>query len=338
MTFSFKQTLTALAVITSSLALTAPVMAKDFDVQKLKRIERDMQIMGNILKTSLNENNDRRTQSRIEGIYLAGQGFLYNIQPRGGYQFNFKEFYPQVMPVAPKDPKDPKAPKAPKAPVNPIVISEVSPESIEMFEMNIIESVEAAIELAEVSVDFISDSDWSHASSKARAEQRHIHKELRTEQRNLERQARVLEQKVRNIERRIRDAEFEEDIQQGEQDKKKLADLKKEMEMVTKEMSAVAHKIQEKAEVIRKRAHEFKEKQLKKQKQKLAQTEQLISQTVCDFGGGLRSLPNNEHITFNVEGNNDNQIYVFSKKDILSCNDGKINATQLLDKATKYAI
>jgi hypothetical protein len=316
-----KLKLTALTL--SILLVGTSLQAETIEKNKLERIQRDMNIMTKILETSLEQGRDANV--RIEGFYLANQGMVFNINANNRFNFdlNDRSFVPRA-PVIP-----------------PIVFPEnarafISEEELEEIEEQAMAAAESAMEMAEVSIDFISDSDWSQYTNQERSEQKVIQKSMRDETRALERQARQLERDVREIERKLRDAQFEDELKDAKETEK-VKSLKQEMSKLTDALTKVATKIQQKSEVLRKKAEEIRNKELDKQKKALAETETVISQTVCDFGSGLRSLPDNQHISFNIEGKVDH-LYIFTKQNIMQCANGKINATKMLDNAIKYTL
>ena len=315
-----------LAVLSlSALLVGTSLQAATIEQSTLDRIQRDMNIMTKILETSLEQGRERNV--RIEGFYLAKQGMVFNVDPSHRFHFDMND--------------SSFAPFIPKAPIAPVVINGdarkyLSEQEIEEIEEEAMAAAESAMEMAEISIDFISDSDWSQYTNKERTEQRIIQKAMRDETRALEREARQLERDVREIERKLRDAEFEGELQDAKESEK-VKSLKKEMNKLTDALTKVASKIQEKSEVLRTKAEAIRNKELEKQKKALAETEKVISQTVCDFGPGLRSLPNDQHISFNIEGKVD-RLYIFTKQNIMQCGDGKINAAKMLENAIKYSL
>jgi len=316
-----KLKLTALTL--SVLLVGTSLQAATIEKNKLERIQRDMNIMTKILETSLEQGRDGNV--RIERFYLANQGMVFNINPSNRFHFDLNDRgFVSRAPV-----------------IQPIVFPEnarafISEEELEEIEEQAMAAAESAMEMAEVSIDFISDSDWSQYTNQERSEQKVIQKSMRDETRALERQARQLERDVREIERKLRDAQFEDELKDAKETEK-VKSLKQEMSKLTDALTKVATKIQKKSEVLRKKAEEIRNKELDKQKKALAETETVISQTVCDFGSGLRSLPDNQHISFNIEGKVD-RLYIFTKQNIMQCGDGKINAAKMLDNAIKYTL
>lgn len=320
---SLHKKLKVTALTLGVLLVGTSLQAATIEQNKLDKIQRDMSIMTKILEASLEQ--DRDDNVRIEGIYLANQGMVFNINPNNRFHFdsNIRSFTSH------------------SSVIQPIVFPDnaramFSEGELEEIERQAIAEAESAMEMAEASLDFISDSDWSQYSTQERTEQRLIQKTLRDENRALEREARKLEREVREIERKLRDVEFQDELQDAKEPEK-VQLLKQEMKSLTDALTKVAAKIQKKSEVLRKKAEGIRNKELEKQKKALAEIEKVISQTVCDFGSGLRSLPSKQHISFNIEGKFD-RLYIFTKENITECGNGKVNATKMLDNAIKYTL
>lgn len=313
----------SLSLITCfSLLASSSSFAADLDERKLNRIERDLKIMNNILKTSLTEQTKSRPS--IDSVYLAEQGMLFTIQERNGFHFQMHSL-----------PELPELPELPPLPPRAQISVEFTEEEIDRIEEAAMIAAESAMEMAEISLDYMSDVDWSSVSSSERSAFKAQQSQLKAEKRQLEGEARKLEREVRTIERKLRDSRFEEQIEQAEKDSKKTAALKSQMDKLTDSLSAVADKLKANSSKLQKKAEEIKQEQEKKIKARLALTEKVISESVCDFGSGLRSLEKGQHMTFRIEGKT-NRLYVFDKEDIMKCGDGKLTAAKLLQQATKY--
>ena len=287
-------------VLLTSVALmfSANTFAAELSEKRLNGLKRDIKVMTNIIKTTLEESVGRKV-GQLNGIYMANQGMLFNISAKHQFSYYFTDHF---------------APMPPKAPL-PTKVN-ITAENMEEIEESTMQIVEAAMEMAEHQLDVYSDIDWSHYSRNDRDEYKKQQKALRGQHRELERQARGLERDVRDIERKIRDAEFEQELQDGEKNKAKIASLENDLKDLTNSLSGVIAKIQKKADDLRRKTEEARKKQTEKQTKQLKAMEQAISQTVCDFGAGLRSLPKDEHISFNIEGRQ-NRIYVFDQKSII---------------------
>lgn len=306
----------------AGLLTVGSVSAGTLEQSKLDRVERDLKIMNNILRTSLSE----QTQSRpvIDSVYLANQGMLFTIQDRNGFHFNMREL-----------PRLPELPPLPPIPSVGHISVELTEEQIERIEQDAMVAAASAMEMAEVSLDYISDVDWSSVSSSERSAFKAQQSQMRAEKRQLENEARKLEREVRDVERKLRDSRFEEQLENAEHDSKKTAKLKEKMDKLTTSLTKVAEKLKANSLKLQKKAQEVKIEQEKKIQARLQLTEKVISESVCDFGPGLRSLQQDQHLTFRIEGH-PNRLYVFDKESVMKCGDGKFTAQKLLENATKY--
>ena len=61
-----------------------------------------------------------------------------------------------------------------------------------------------------------------------------------------------------------------------------------------------------------------------------------VGTVACDYGGTLRSLPDDEHLTFRLRRGRDSAFYVFRKEDLVACRRESIAAPELLSRASIY--
>ncbi len=160
--------------------------------------------------------------------------------------------------------------------------------------------------------------------------------------RELAEKERDINYEIRTLEREKRDVDFErrhsesEDVSQLENRKKTLLaqidGLIKQKDQLEKEQQSIRVKLKEDKALHREKAEQKKLKVLNKLRQSIAMT-------LCDYGAGLRSLPNNEKVNFIISAGSKNQpgiVYVFSKKDIKSCLVGDIDSKKLLASSINY--
>lgn len=318
--------ITSLLCMVIAGTLSFEASAVQLDDKKLKSVKRDLKIMTNIVRSTVFE-GERQRSSQVNGTYIANQGLLFTIGSGHGYSFYFN---------------DHSIPMPPVAPVAPVVVGEngysfYTEDNVAVIRESTMAAVEAAMEMAEIQMDVISDLDWSHYTRSDRNDYKMHQAELKKEKRALEQQARKLEREVRDIERELRDAEFNEDVLDAKKDKEAQSAMEAKLKNSSDKLKSVVAEIQQKAKKLQAKAKAVKEKREKEQKQKLLKVEMAIANAVCDFGGGLRSLGDKEHISFNLRGKSD-RIYVFNKKNIDACADGDIDANQLLEKAVSYSL
>ena len=61
-----------------------------------------------------------------------------------------------------------------------------------------------------------------------------------------------------------------------------------------------------------------------------------VGAVACDYGGTLKSLPDDEHLTFRLRRGRDSAFYVFRKEDLVACRRESIAAPELLSRASIY--
>lgn len=105
----------------------------------------------------------------------------------------------------------------------------------------------------------------------------------------------------------------------------------------------VAEKIAASSIQIADRVKKLVEESNQKYAERLAPFINTFLDTVCEYGGNLRSLPANEHLTVVFRNADRSQeeprdlIYVFTKSDLLACRDGKLSSRDLREKAKHYS-
>lgn len=288
----------------------------------LKDLNKDLEIMSTILKTSLKQST-REVDVRVRNVkstYLSGQGAVFSVSTSGhsmkvGEMFN--GFHIEL----------PDLPELPEVPDVSEVITHSDGDSI-------------VIDIGE-DFEFIAAEAMEQAREGLRVAREKI-RELRFEERDLN-------YEQRDLVRRKRDIEFESKRADDER-KKELADELKEIDA---ELAKLDGERKEVKKYVIKLESERKEKvkeQLAQRKasrtQFLAAFEEALADTLCSYGAGLKAMSNDEKVNVILERfgeektkrNNANQdrIYVFNKSDIKSCVADKINADKLLEKAKVY--
>lgn len=310
MTFSFKKTLLALAL--GSLAIS-PLQAKNNETN-IKEVRNEAGIMLNILQATLKQQrSDKNIRFRADAVfYLANQGVVFEIDSgrHGGNFFGF-DLNGLINSI-------PKAPVAPNTKGGRI-------------EINIDEN-----EIERMVMDFVEHGD-RHDDG------------LSDKMRELSDEQRQLGWEKREYDRTRRDLEFEKrnaDENRRKNIEKRIAELNKEvikLESKSQELEKVRN------DLANERNQDMAKRQAAKQqiyKESLALFEDTIGDMLCRYGAGLRSLSDNENVTFLlsdfVEADNDSvigshdKVYVFKHKDIQACVTGKSNKDKLLSAAITY--
>jgi len=311
MTLSIKKTLMAFAF--SSLVIS-PLHAKSNETN-IKEVRNEVGIMLNILQASLKQQrSNKKIRFRAESVfYLANQGVVFQIDSgrHGGNFFGFD--LGGLISQIPKPPKPPKDPKSNR------------------FEINIDEN-----EIERMVMDFVEHGD-------------HYDDELSDKMRNLSEEQRELGWLKRELERSRRDLEFEKrnaDSTRRQEIDNRLSEFNKE---VAKLAAKTAGLEKFRNELESERNQEMANRQAVKKKlysESLALFEDTIGDMLCSYGAGLRSLSNDENITFllsdfveadddSVIGSHD-KVYVFKHKDVKACVTGKSDKNKLLTAANTY--
>jgi hypothetical protein len=317
MTLSIKKTLMALAF--SSLAIS-PLQAKS-DQTNIKEVRNEVGIMLNILQASLKQQtSNKNIRFRAEAVfYLADQGVVFQIDSgrHGGVRHGGNFFGLDLgslnglinsLPVAPNPPNS-------------------NSRNVEFIDEN---------EIEKMVMDFVEHGE-------------HYDDELSDKMRDLTGEQRELSWEKREYERSRRDLEFEKrnaDADRRKNIDNRLAELNKE---VAKLEAKTAGLEKFRNELEAERNQEMAKRQAAKKKlynESLALFEDTIGDMLCSYGAGLRSLSDDENITFllsdfvdadkdSVIGSHD-KVYVFTHKDVKACVTGKSNKNTLLTAAKTY--
>ncbi|MFC3120286.1 hypothetical protein [Agaribacter flavus] len=300
--------------LSSLLSLAAINQAVSAD---LERLDNELEIMSGIIHTSLKQESDPKgvRYRSIDASYLAKQGVVFKINTTGssfifsdGLTERFIEFFPEGI-------------------------------NTPIFSINTNGGEDFSFEVK-------TDVDWNEVTADAMIEIEEGMHELSEHLRELKNESRELAWESREYERELRDLRF----------RQRAADrnAKAELDTETKALEKAIAKVKEKEAQIKARAEKIatvKKEQVTKQKEArekayksfLVSFEDRVSQALCSFGGGLKALPNDEHITFVLQNfsldsakKNKDRVYVFSNEQVKRCVQSKIKADTLLSKAEVY--
>ncbi|MBC3764801.1 hypothetical protein [Neptunicella marina] len=288
---------------------------------QMAELSKDMQIMSSILKTSLQQNNDKAAIRfhNLDMSYLADQGVVFEVstsKSRWNFNFDFgslREFFPA----------------APVAPVAPVPGQKVKEK---LAEKNIV-------------ITFDTD-DFENEMEEAMEHAKDAMRDVRDKLRELRDERRQLSWDEREYERRRRDIEFEKSHADAE-DKKELEQEIAELNKQNQELAEKRKKIDEYAAKLeaeqQKSMQASREMAMKNTRAFLAKFEDTVAETLCKYGMGVKSMPEGEHVSFILEGfgedENDkdlDRVYVFNNKDIKSCVAERMTKDQLLKAAKSY--
>lgn len=289
--------------ILSSLALalfSAPVNSKEVSVD-LDKIKREVNIMSNILKASFAQDKNLGVR-HIESQYLISQGITFKLDARS---FDINSFsWTNILPPVP-----------------------VHAAPIDFYF--------GETQMGEITEQVLSISGEAYNSALEAIAQTGEHiRELAERERDVDHEIRSIEREARDINFERRNAD-KDDVKDLEIRKQKLEVQVKKLKTQKKQLESKQQKLRVE---IRENKTKNKTKALERKKLTLKNIKNILSISLCDYGAGLRNLPNSESVNFVLKnaGDKSDIIYIFTKKDIKSCVIGNINAKQLLAKSINY--
>lgn len=295
--------------ITLAFSSTVSLAAADYD-----DLHQQMNIMADIIKTSANKQSQANTPkvSAIESYYLAGQGSVFTLQVARSYGHSMN----RVLAISPV--------RAPQAPQAPRAVKDLDQEGL--FGQNFEVVIEEALEDAAIAMEYASEQLQQNSE----------------EQRQLREQEREISYQLRDLEREKRDLNYQKmhlDDQQKTENEQELAVLeqrKAELDSAKQKLLASQKQYQAKAEQAKAEREQL-------QQAYYANLATNVSNVLCNYGGGLKALPNDEKVSVIIKGAGSktrsaskDKVIVFKKSDIKSCVVEKISAKQLFAKANSY--
>lgn len=296
----------------------------------LEKLHKDTLIMQNIMTTSLKQGSRRGgiRFRKIETGYLAGQGLVFDVHTSNSagdmhFNFNFNDIMQEVEDFTQAfDMHDPHGDS------DIVVVPDIPDGFSFSFDMN-----EEAEEMAE----------------EARERSRDTQRQNRERWRDLREKEKELDWEHREHNRNIRDYEFElrhSDDERKVKIEKEVKEIKKELEKIESRKAEYEKLAVELEEEEKSRKGKEQEAKLRQVKSFLANFESTIAETLCDYGSGLKSLPDNEKVNFILKdfakGKNQrsreemDKVYVFNLKDVRDCVLEKITPNDLLLKTETY--
>jgi len=275
-------------------------------------LNKELEIMNSVLATTLKQTS-KEEAIRFRGLetsYLASQGVVFQVSTsRGswGVHHDLRSFIPET-------------PVAPSAPL--IIGGDGRSIQIEIHD------------------------EWEHMIEDTVRQVESLFRESNEQLRDVRGDARELSWEMREYERRMRDLNFE--LRNTNQERK--TEIEQDLQELKAEIAAVKARQQELEEYAstleaEQKAQMDQQKAAYKKSNKafLSAFEDRIADTLCRFGAGLRALPDDEHISFVLKGfhaeekqGKQDRIYVFKETDVKMCVQEKMDAIELLGKATVY--
>ncbi|WOH37570.1 hypothetical protein RI844_19750 [Thalassotalea fonticola] len=281
------------------------VNAMDFD-----NLHQQLDIMSDIIKSTIKRqsNNQGPRLTRIDSHYLAGQGVVFNLNVSRVFYYGHNNNIP-VMPVAPV------APRAPQG-----------LEGEELFGENFEIVIEEAMEEAAIAIEIVNENMRFDVE----------------EQRELREQERELAYELRDLARAERDLNYEKlhlDNDEKAENQKELGELEERKAAIEQaKLNA-----QKRADEHQRKIEKIQADKAKQQQAYYTKLETTVSEVLCNYGGGLKALPDSEYISMiikgagaTVEGRIKDKVLVFNKLDVKNCVLERITAPTLLGKANGY--
>lgn len=145
--------------------------------------------------------------------------------------------------------------------------------------------------------------------------------------------------------RQIRDLEFAKNAADGTG----RQEMEKELTVAKQELELMRSKLDEQKQQLQAAAADFKDKQQQRREARRAQLEKQVSafertlaETLCTYGATLKSLPNDEHISFVLKGSaiddtgTRDKVYIFDKASLMTCQKNN-KASDLLSQSLTYS-
>ena len=290
-------------IFTAVVGTSFAAFAADADYSRLKK---DVNVMTQILKSAFSsEQGCRRCRIRVDGTYLAEQGFLFTVHEVDGlyavemgdgnsYSYFFSD--------------------------EGMATLEAVPDMV----TRIVTNVTAAIPDVEVH----DVADVHHIIENVDRATRQAVREIRRDRREIQ-----MEMREQEIELIHLDADERAEREQ------ELARLEAKLAEVESREAEVQAELAQKREALR---QEMEEKRQLREREIAAQREKIegrVLQAFCDYGSTLRSLPSREKVTVVFENEHrhgegdEDTVYVFDRDDVVDCDRNK---DRLVAEALKY--
>lgn len=295
------------ALLISVISLTGSYSYAAADYNKIRR---DISVMSQILRGAFEDEVDcNRCRAKVEGSYLAEQGAVFRITPSKTY-FRY---------IGRND-----------------FDSDSRIYDWDFTSLDDLAEIPGMVHeiLADIDIDL---GDGRHYGTRSRDNQI-LDRETRGRMRELSRKRRHLEEEMRDIEIEMIHAEDDERQQQEQ----RLVEISKQVGSLEEKRKKLDEVIERRKSAYEQRRKEEQEKQNRRLQQRMMEFEDLILSTFCDYGANLKGVPNDQHVTIVLENVADRRsktqstIYVFNKKDLLSCQNSSLDSDGLKQRAIVY--
>ncbi|WP_419146996.1 hypothetical protein [Pseudoalteromonas 'SMAR'] len=286
---------------TALAAFSASLAATEVPEPAMKR---EVAIFERVLSSALKHDTQDQLVA-VSGYYLRQQGVIFNLSLKQRHSLPWLGEIDSIHTMAAIGEFD-----LPEFDIN-IAEAEIAEPIAEAFS----EAYSAAAEQVQHSAEKVREAIAQERENRIKLRELEREKaELEFAQRhNTEQQADALDQALEKIEQQIAQL-----AQRGDK------------------LEAVKEQLKSHLEASR---AQREEQQKRKQQAFQEQLQQSIARSLCDYGGGLRSLPNDEHISFvyaSISEPQQKQILIYRKQQVEQCVQGKITASDIIDAAEQY--
>lgn len=123
------------------------------------------------------------------------------------------------------------------------------------------------------------------------------------------------------------------------------ADIKASLDNVLARLEPIRERAIAKAEELRERSQIAEREYAARWQQQVAVFEANLYSAMCDYGSTLHELPGNEHVNVILTGlgadsgesRRTDKVHIFSKADMLLCQNGEIDAQELQERSQQYS-
>ncbi len=154
-------------------------------------------------------------------------------------------------------------------------------------------------------------------------------RDLRSEQRELRLEQREIRSDLRSKRRdlvRAEDRDKRENIQED------IDDLERELTAIDAQYDALAADIDGQYQRLR----DYRDGYSHPESEEAPEIDTLIARTVCDYGGTLKSLKEENYLTVALQRGQSNRYYAFRMNHVDSCSNGNMKAERLLELGYLY--
>ncbi|RXF02778.1 hypothetical protein [Pseudoalteromonas sp. PS5] len=267
-------------------------------------LQREVAIFERVLTSALQHDTQDQVRS-VSGYYLHDQGAVFELVLKRRHRLEWLSHIENLDDVA----------------------------AIGEFELPDLDIAIAEVEVSEPIAEAFSEA-YADVADKVRAGAEKVREAVEQERENRIR--------LRELEREKAELEFAK-MHEQEADSQKFSESLKEVE---KRIVQLSHKDTELKALKDKLKSSLEASRAKREKERVQQQRALeetltmsLATSLCDYGAGLRSLPDDEYISFIYsEPNNTNskQIRIYPKSLIQQCVTGKKSATELQEAAVSY--